>query len=490
MKIGVTRLRSNMALLHKVVPKKPTLSSLVNVQMKDGKLIATYLEKTVVIDLFEVGKENFLIPYHKVLETLKYVPGDEILEIDASREKILRMIWSAGSASFPTMKSDDYPRLPEINARVTGDLNGDILLKAMTEALPYRANESTRPVLTGVCLTLGPVSCQVACADGFRVSYQSVNLHYPSEETLVIPGETVGFLQEIWGKRPAVPNFGNTLIEQITAPRNLNLSVWNFGAEDNKQTSVAIKFGDITVISRLLTGTFPDVLALLGGFKEPIKACLMAPELYNAARRVKEISAAGTGSVRLIWTEEKMTVSAYAAEEGEISVTIPVDGATPGYIAVNNKYLLEYLAGKEGAIEIGMAAPSSPLVFHYGNRPVVAIMPMFVKWEEVEGLPLLPGQEKKELPAPAVDSAPPKEPEPEPEPEPVPGEGDGMENQEREEEPGEEEFETEEETPEVQEDPEDRQYDEPEETTDQVPEPAGVAGEPEPKKRGRKKKTE
>ena len=49
-----------------------------------------------------------------------------------------------------------------------------------------------------------------------------------------------------------------------------------------------------------------------------------------------------------------MTLSARNEESGEVRAEIAVEaGSIPGRIALNVKYLLEYLAGKDGLIATG-----------------------------------------------------------------------------------------------------------------------------------------
>nr|MDD5701050.1 hypothetical protein [Dehalococcoidales bacterium] len=86
---------------------------------------------------------------------------------------------------------------------------------------------------------------------------------------------------------------------------------------------------------------------------------------------------------RLRWDTTKMSVFAKAGEVGDISTDIPVMSADgPERIAVNIKFLLEYLKGKEGVLTIGANDRKSPLVLHYQNLPLVAIMPMHIAWDD------------------------------------------------------------------------------------------------------------
>ncbi len=167
----------------------------------------------------------------------------------------------------------------------------------------------------------------------------------------------------------------SSLIRQLMAVRPIKLSLAEGIAE--------FRFGNIRLIAKPIAGTPPDHLALLNNFREPIKVKLMATELKNAVRRLEGIAKDGTGIVRLTWTETGMTVSARSEEKGEVSAEIPIQpGSLPGRVALNVKYLLDYLEGKDGLITLGKDQGSSPALLHYGSKPVVAIMPMNVQWDD------------------------------------------------------------------------------------------------------------
>jgi DNA polymerase-3 subunit beta len=389
MQIRVDKLRKNLALVQTAVPRKPTKPVLSQVCLKEGQLTATDLETTVSIDLPEAQGAAFLLPFKAVMEVLKYVPGDEMLNLELtpkpnSQGQLIKLSWKSGSAAYESKDIQDYPEIAVKEVKTEGYLNGDRLVEALTSALPYCATVATRPIFTGVTLYLGNV-LQVAGADGFRLSYQSLNLSYPGEERIVIPAATVGILERLWQKEPAPAGLADNLISQITQVRQLQLSLGDYtqGTEEVPAvpTNVRLRFGNITLIGKLIQGTPPDHLQALNNFQEPIKARLMAPELYNAVRRMQGIAEDNTGIVRLQWTDSQMTVSARSEKTGEVDATFPIaPGSQPGRIALNVTYLLDYLAGKEGLITLGKAEGNAPALFHYGAWPIVAIMPLEVKW--------------------------------------------------------------------------------------------------------------
>ena len=406
MQIRVDKLRKNMALLQLVVPKKTSLPVLNNIILKDGNMRATDLETEVSVGTPEMNGDAFLLPFRQAMEVLKYVPGDLVLTIEP-KDKSVKLSWDGGSASYMVPAYTDYPETALRAPASEAFFNGEVLIGAMAGALPYCATETTRPVLSGVGVHLDE-TIQAFAADGFRTSYEALKLSYPVKQTIIVPPNTVKVLENLWHKEPGQPAFGNSLVAQLTAARQLTLGLW--------EGCMSVKFANITLVCKLIAGTFPDVLALLNNFREPIKVKVFAPELCNAVHRLAIIAKDGTSIVRLQWTDSKMTVAASSAEVGEVQAEIPVqEGSNPGRIAINLNYLLEYLTGKEGLITLGGENQSSPAVFHYGNRPIVAIMPMKATWgDEPREEPKLEEETTEAETEPVEDETPEDEHIPEP----------------------------------------------------------------------------
>ncbi len=171
MKIRVIKLRETLSLLGPVVPKKPSLPILSSVLVKEGQVTATDLETAVSIGMLE-AEEPLLLPYRPVMELLKHVPGDEVLTIGAEKGKVA-LSWSGGKASYLTKRPESYPPPREVKPKAEQSVEGDDLVVALVTASGYSATETSRPVLTGVFLTLGE-TVEVAASDGFRMACQAV----------------------------------------------------------------------------------------------------------------------------------------------------------------------------------------------------------------------------------------------------------------------------------------------------------------------------
>jgi len=387
MQIRVDKLRKTMALLQPVVPKKPTLPILTNVLVMNGKLVATDLETSVAIAVPE-AQGSFLIPIRPVMDLIKFVPGDEILTIEPSATAI-KLSWPGGSASYDVKMVEDYPSLTAGERKAEGSVNGDMLVGALAAALPYCATETTRPILTGVTIYLGETVI-VTGADGFRLSYQELKMSYPVQDPVIMPAEAIHILEILWRKSPAVVPMATNLISQITAVRQLKLCL-------RAENLMEFQFGKVSMFCNPIVGTPVDYLNFVKSFKEPTKIMFMSTELYTVARRLANIASSSAFILRMQWTEKTMTVSAQSSDVGASTAEVPLLSASaPGRVALNANNLLDYLAGKNGFVTMGSIDRTSPVIFHYGSTPTVAIMPMQAEWDDEKPPEPPPGQDPPE----------------------------------------------------------------------------------------------
>jgi len=377
MQIQVKKLREAMKLLEPAVPKKTALPVLQNVLLKDGKAIAGNLEVFVFIDLPEADIEC-LIPHKPVLQLLKYVPGNEMLTIEANKE--IAFIWDGGKSSYPLVKADGYPLSPELVAKIEGTMDGNTLIAALTSISEYCDKGDTRPVLAGAIIFPGE-TLDIAAGDGFRMAYQTIPESFPIEEPLIIPSMTVKILNSLWQHTKPDVAVGDSLVGLVMNKRHINVALVE--AKDSKTNLLRMYFSGVTVLLKLIEGNPPNFKQLIP--KDiPNKIQFFSGDLELAIKRLQTIAAGGKDIVKLTWTNDTMTVSASSEEMGKVEGTLPVRADSPDRVAINAKYLLEYLDGKDGMITMGVTDLSSPVAFRYKASPLVIVMPMVAQWDGEE----------------------------------------------------------------------------------------------------------
>ena len=373
MEIKVSKLKEVIDLMKPVVPKKSTVRSVACLSLGNGKAVATDLETMVIANLPE-ATEPMLLPYAAIAEMLKYVPGSDMLKVEL-KGKIVFLSWSNGSASYPTEDFADFPILPELTSRAEALIDGDILIPILMAAIPYTAEDDTRPVLSGITVVLGsPI--EVAAGDGFRMCHKALGLSFPLEEKIIIPRLGVAILDHVFTKTPRTPPAtAQSLVKMVTAKRQLRMSIIG----DNK---LRLDFGtSASVVINLISGKPPEWLALIPKGEPMLRSQIFAPQLEAAVNRVRIIAKQGTDAVRLEFADGKLKVSAKGGDQ-EISSTIDTihTQGEATRIALNQKYVLGYLSGKQGIITFSKYTESGPAVFEDQQSPRMIVMPMVVAW--------------------------------------------------------------------------------------------------------------
>ncbi len=424
MEIKVDKLRRALILLETVVPKKKaTLPIINNVWLHDGKVTATNLEVCVSVNLPE-ATEECLLPFKDSLEMLKYVPGSDVLAIEPAK-KLVKFSWEDGKASYTTDDPKEFPPIPTVEVVSEAPVNGDMLIAALTEMAKYASTDDTRPVLTAVNLQFSENGMDVAGADGFRLALKTFPQKFPTMENINVPPGTVETLQHMWKHAPSHVALKNDIISQITQPRLMNFAI----VKSHAGSMLLLQFGDVTLISQLIEGNFPDYRQLVPDTMDSKTVTVFGQELMVAINRLKGIARDSASIVRFSWTDEFMVVAARSEEIGDMEAKVKVQpGAIPGRVAISLPFILNYLKGKDGMVTMSTTGGSAPVVFEHGNSPKVVIMPMFVQW----------GDEPKKEEAPKTEeTVEPTNEVPETEEPENEYPGDEQESQEREEEPGE-----------------------------------------------------
>lgn len=368
--VQVGKLREALALVAPAVPRKPTLPALTNIRLGDGRAVATDLEVAVGVDLAE-AQEPMLLPAREALEFLNYAPGHLPARLSQER-KTLTIAVGDMETRFSVPAPEEFPPVPfTADLPNEGVLNGEALVRAMAEVLPCAAVSDSRPVLNSVCLTLGD-ALEVATADGFRLAWEPVPGRLAGEGQLIIPGNGVRLLERLW-KQAAVPELGGvTDLAGLAIAKRLVRLQWGNGR-------LMMRFGVVTLLVQLISGSFPNYRQLIPSGEGPTFT-VDAEEMARALKQVSRVAQEGSGVVRLVWAEDGLQVSARAEEKGETTVRVRVSGATPGKVAANIGYLLDYFGDRTGPVTVAAKDHKSPLLFTYRGRPHLTMMPMFVQW--------------------------------------------------------------------------------------------------------------
>jgi len=240
------------------------------------------------------------------------------------------------------------------------------LLDALNFVIHGVATEESRPVLCCVCFDCSKNTLQLATADGFRLPMATIKVKGMTKKRALI-------------HRLDIPTLVTFLKNNYTGKGKSKIWLDTYIDIRATKTMFMSDKGKIEFDNR--AGSYPDYARLIPNTGTHIQ--IIASEMLEAVKALNAIAKDGSGIIRLKFNRypNKLTLSAKSEAIGDSSVECPAMVDRECYIAVNAKYLADFLSTcKDKVIDLFVDKPSSPMVCHNGIDQLEVIMPMFVQW--------------------------------------------------------------------------------------------------------------
>ena len=336
-----------------VVERKTTIPVLSNLLLETAdsrlRISATDLELGLRCGCpAKVKKEGSgTIPAKRLLEIVRSLPEAEI------RFKILENHWvqvNCERASFKLvgMARDNFPVLPSV-PKALAEVPAAILTNLVHKTIFAISNEESRYTLNGALLLLKPEVVAMVATDGHRLALVERDARVAglgNELRLLIPKKAMGELVRLLAES------GEDAAVQIS----------------KDESHLFFSVGDRLLISRMLTGQFPNYEAVLP--RENNRVAELDKDLVTAAvRRVALLADERSRAIRFQLEKDRLEVFSSSGEYGEAHEAL--DANYPGeslQIGFNYQYLLDFLSviGEGGKVRLELKDEQSAGQF----RPV------------------------------------------------------------------------------------------------------------------------
>ena len=251
----------------------------------------------------------------------------------------------SGASEF-TIRGEDannYPRLPEITADEALSVPADVLRQLINQTVIAVSNQESRPILTGVHLTITGDQLVAVATDSHRLSQRTLTLPAASniDYDIIIPGKSLTELSRMLGDDV-------TKIEIRIA-----------------ENQVLFVFGQTAFYSRLLEGNYPDTSRLIPTSSNT-QAEFDAPALLASIQRASLLSHESSNNVvRLVLNigEQRATIYGNSPDVGNVEEVLSFNKLTGQdlEISFNPDYMKDALQGfGQTAIEVDFTAPLRP----------------------------------------------------------------------------------------------------------------------------------
>jgi len=335
--------------LNQVAPiatKGGTLPILQNIllEAKEGmlKLSATNLE--IGVTAFARGKieqeGTFTVNGRLFFEYVNLLSNDTVSLTLVGEHLEVRA--KSQNTKIHGLGAEEFPVIPSIEDNGHYALAARDLREAVSQVLFAVSISDARPELSGVLLTFDQDALTLVGTDSYRLAERKLKLATLAKEkiTTIVPLRTMQELARILGQSE-----GEVVIN----------------ASENQ---ILFTAGEVELISRLISGTFPDYSEIIPKQKKTTVVLDKDP-LVRAIKSASLFCRQGLNHVSFQFSSDRIMVSASASQVGEntIEVSAKIEGDDCD-IVFDYRYILDGLNAISGSeISIKLDGGSSPGVF-------------------------------------------------------------------------------------------------------------------------------
>ena len=215
----------------------PTLQG-VRCQAEDGQLEITGSDTEVTIrtsakvEVIEAGA--FLVPGRVMTDAIRRMPEGAVSI--RSEEGAIELSGNGPTFTIRLLSLEDYPKLPEPDLTGAIELDGNLLVEALSQVLVAASNDASRPILTGVLMENYEEGLRLVATDSYRLAIRN------------LPGLEVG-------DAALIPARGLKELARTVAAEQVRVAI------REREVVFASDRGSLSI--RLIEGTFPNYRQLL-----------------------------------------------------------------------------------------------------------------------------------------------------------------------------------------------------------------------------------
>ena len=311
-----------------VVEKKTTIPILSNVLIEASGdrivLTATDLELGIRCSFPAKVKKagGSTIPARRLLDYVRLLPEGDV-NVKVQDNQWASLVSGRSRTRIAGMSKESFPELPQMPA-VLAEIPIGVLAGMIGRTIFSISSEESRFTLNGALLILKKGGLAMVATDGHRLAM--------TETVADVPGVTGNY-------RALLPRKAMAELQKLAGESGADAIV-KFSGDENH---LFFELGDRLLISRKLTGNFPDFERVLPK-DQPNVVVLSREELRGAIERVAQFSDERSRAIRMQVNKDEVKVHSSVSETGESeeSLLINYDGPTVE-IGFNAQYLLEFL---------------------------------------------------------------------------------------------------------------------------------------------------
>ncbi|MCW1923246.1 DNA polymerase III subunit beta [Luteolibacter arcticus] len=344
-----------------VVSTRTTLPILSNVLLvaKNGRLTFTTTDLDVGITgsvEAKIEKEGATtLPAKRLVNIVRELPASEV-EITVDAKNVASIQSGPSFFKIIGLGQDDFPPLPDFDGAKEFRMPQQLLRDGLKKTSYAISTDETRYVLNGIYTSFRDGKLTLVATDGRRLAMVENDLDFPAshETDVIVPTKAVQELQRLLGEA------GEVLIRL-------------------SDSQISFSIGEHLLISKLIEGNYPNYRQVIPGDSTE-RVELPRESTLDTVRRVSLLSSDKSNSVKLVFGENVVEVTANSPDVGEARETMEVAyGGKAMQIAFNPEFLMAPLRNLESdTVYLDLIDEMSPGVVRIDGSFLYVIMPMRV----------------------------------------------------------------------------------------------------------------
>ena len=344
-----------------VVSSRTTLPILSNVLLvaKDGRIQFTTTDLDVGITgsvEAQVEKEGATtLPAKRLVSIVRELPSSEVeVSVDAKNHASIR----SGPSFFKIigLGEAEFPPLPDFAGSKEFKIPQIVLRDGLKKTAYAISNDETRYVLNGIFTSFRDGKMTLVATDGRRLAMVDADLEFPAshETDVIIPTKAVQELQRLLGEA------GEVIVKL-------------------SDSQISFTIGDSLLCSKLIEGNYPNYRQVIPGDSNE-RVVIGREALLETVRRVSLLSSEKSNSVKLVFSENRIEVTANSPDVGEAQESMDVIyQGPPMQIAFNPEFLQAPLRNLDSDdVYLDLIDEMSPGVLRIEGTFLYVLMPMRV----------------------------------------------------------------------------------------------------------------
>ncbi len=346
--------------IQSIVSTKPSIPILANILLEaiDDQIVISGTDLTVsmrcYMDAKVIEEGSIALPARRFFQLVRELTSPQV-KISAQTNEIAEITTGTSIFKVNGMNKAEFPTLPDFGGSPQASFESTLLREVLSKTAFAAAREDSRYMLNGVQLQVHEQEAVFIGTDGKRLAKarSPIQIESSLQGVYVIPLKAVEEMIKILGEDS----------------ERAHLSLCS--------DKIALEFGQITLITKLLSGQFPDVERVIPA-QFASSFSIHREELISLLRQVSLFTSETSSSVRFTFETGQLHLSAVSSEIGEGRVSMPVDFSGDRLeIAFNPFYLLDILRhSKDETVCLSLNDPHNPGLITDSTQAQFVLMPM------------------------------------------------------------------------------------------------------------------